>query len=76
MNGIRNVRCQYLFKGVLYVEIIKNVLVIIIVLIGVSLIGYGAYLAWRPLGFIVAGFLLTGFALTLDQPFKKGGETH
>ena len=51
----------------------KDILVIIFVLIGVLSIAYGAYLAWQPLGFIIGGLLLTGLAMTIDQPFQKGG---
>lgn len=54
-------------------DLTKNILVILFVLIGVALIAYGAYLAWQPLGFIIGGILLTGFAMTIDEPFKKGG---
>ena len=54
-------------------KLTKDILVILIVLIGVVSIAYGAYLAWQPLGFIVGGLLLTGFAMTIDEPFKKGG---
>ncbi|WP_353418125.1 hypothetical protein PYH72_13825 (plasmid) [Staphylococcus delphini] len=54
----------------------KNIVILLLVLVGVILIGYGAYLAWEPLGFILTGLLLTGFALSLDQPFKKGGGTN
>ena len=54
-------------------EIAKNIIILLLTLIGIILIGYGAYLAWKPLGFIVGGLLVTGFALTLDQPFKGGG---
>lgn len=52
---------------------LRNILIILLTLVGIALIGYGAYLAWEPLGFILTGLLITGFALTLDQPFKKGG---
>ncbi|WP_157947899.1 hypothetical protein [Staphylococcus devriesei] len=54
-------------------DITKNILIIILTLVGILLIGYGAYLAWQPLGYIIAGLLVTGFALSLDQPFKRGG---
>lgn len=54
-------------------KLTKDILVILFVLIGVVSIAYGAYLAWPPLGFIVGGILLTGFAMTIDEPFKKGG---
>ncbi|MDW4066483.1 hypothetical protein QI274_00955 [Staphylococcus saprophyticus] len=54
-------------------DLTKNILVILFVLIGVASIAYGAYLAWQPLGFIIGGVLLTGFAMTIDEPFKKGG---
>lgn len=54
-------------------DLTKNIIVILFVLIGVVLIAYGAYLAWQPLGFIIGGILLTGFAMTIDEPFKKGG---
>ena len=53
-------------------ELTKNIIVILFVLIGVVSIAYGAYLAWQPLGFIIGGLLLTGFAMTIDEPFKKG----
>ena len=54
-------------------KLTKDILVILIVLIGVVSIAYGAYLAWQPLGFIVGGLLLTGLAMTIDEPFQKGG---
>lgn len=54
-------------------DLTKNIIVILFVLIGVVSIAYGAYLAWQPLGFIIGGVLLTGFAMTIDEPFKKGG---
>ena len=54
-------------------KLTKDILVILFVLIGVLSIAYGAYLAWQPLGFIVGGLLLTGLAMTIDQPFQKGG---
>ena len=73
MNGTKNEHCQYLYKEVARMEIAKNIIILLLTLIGIILIGYGAYLAWKPLGFIIAGLLVTGFALTLDQPFKGGG---
>ncbi|MCD8892886.1 hypothetical protein K2V52_13025 [Staphylococcus nepalensis] len=54
-------------------KLTKDILVILFVLIGVLSIAYGTYLAWQPLGFIVGGLLLTGLAMTIDQPFQKGG---
>ncbi|HJG38265.1 MAG TPA: hypothetical protein K8V44_00485 [Staphylococcus saprophyticus] len=54
-------------------KLTKDILVILFVLIGVLSIAYGAYLAWQPLGFIIGGLLLTGLAMTIDQPFQKGG---
>ena len=54
-------------------DITKNILIIILTLVGILLIGYGAYLAWQPLGYIIAGLLVTAFDLSLDQPFKRGG---
>lgn len=54
-------------------KLTKDILVILFALIGVVSIAYGAYLAWEPLGFIVGGLLLTGLAMTIDEPFKKGG---
>lgn len=54
-------------------KLTKDILVILFVLIGVLSIAYGAYLAWEPLGFIIGGLLLTGLAMTIDQPFQKGG---
>ena len=74
MNGRRNRNeCQSSFKGGVCVDLTKNIIVILFVLIGVVSIAYGAYLAWQPLGFIIGGLLLTGFAMTIDEPFKKGG---
>lgn len=54
-------------------KLTKDILVILFALIGVVSIGYGAYLAWEPLGFIIGGLLVTSLALTIDQPFQKGG---
>ena len=54
-------------------KLTKDILVILFVLIGVVSIAYGAYLAWEPLGFIIGGLLLTGLAVTIDEPFRKGG---
>lgn len=54
-------------------ELAKNILVILLALLGVISIAYGAYLAWEPLGFIIGGLLVTSLALTIDQPFQKGG---
>ena len=54
-------------------DLTKNIIVILFVLIGVVSIAYGAYLAWQPLGFIIGGLLLTGFAMTIDEPLKHGG---
>lgn len=54
-------------------KLTKDVLVILFVIIGVVSIAYGAYLAWEPLGFIIGGLLLTGLAVTIDEPFRKGG---
>lgn len=53
-------------------ELAKNILVILLALLGVISIAYGAYLAWEPLGFIIGGLLVTSLALTIDQPFQKG----
>ena len=54
-------------------KLTKDILVILFVIIGVLSIAYGAYLAWEPLGFIIGGLLLTGLAVTIDEPFRKGG---
>ena len=54
-------------------KLTKDILVILFALIGVVLIAYGAYLAWEPLGFIIGGLMLTGLAITIDDPFQKGG---
>lgn len=54
-------------------KLTKDLLVILFVIIGVVSIAYGAYLAWEPLGFIIGGLLLTGLAVTIDEPFRKGG---
>ncbi|WP_436938621.1 hypothetical protein [Staphylococcus xylosus] len=54
-------------------ELAKNILVILLALLGVISIAYGAFLAWEPLGFIIGGLLVTSLALTIDQPFQKGG---
>lgn len=54
-------------------KLTKDILVILFVIIGVVSIAYGAYLAWEPLGFIIGGLLLTGLAVTIDEPFRKGG---
>lgn len=54
-------------------ELAKNILVILFALLGVISIAYGAFLAWEPLGFIIGGLLVTSLALTIDEPFKKGG---
>ena len=54
-------------------ELTKDILVILFVLIGIVLIAYGSYLAWEPLGFVTGGLLLTGLAITIDDPFQKGG---
>ena len=54
-------------------KLTKDILVILFALIGVVSIAYGAYLAWEPLGFIIGGLLLTGLAVTIDEPFRKGG---
>ncbi|ASN69523.1 hypothetical protein 10S13_59 [uncultured Caudovirales phage] len=56
-------------------ELIKNIVVMLLTLIGIVFISYGCYLAWEPLGFIICGLLFTGFALTIDQPFQRGGGT-
>ena len=45
--------CQYLYKEVARMEIAKNIIILLLTLIGIILIGYGAYLSWKPLGFIV-----------------------
>ncbi|PTI80608.1 hypothetical protein BU064_00135 [Staphylococcus succinus] len=55
-------------------KLTKDILVILIVLIGVVSIAYGAYLAWQPLGFIIGGFLIVSLAMLVDQPLRKGGE--
>lgn len=55
-------------------ELIKNILVIVLALLGVVLMSYGAYLAWQPLGFIIGGFLIVSLAMLVDQPLRKGGE--
>lgn len=55
-------------------KLTKDILVILFALIGVVSIAYGAYLAWEPLGFIIGGLMLTGLAITIDDPFQKGGE--
>ena len=55
-------------------ELAKNILVILLALLGVISIAYGAFLAWEPLGFIIGGLLVTSLALTIDEPFQKGGE--
>ena len=54
-------------------ELAKNILVILLALLGVISVAYGAFLAWEPLGFIIGGLLVTSLALTIDQPFQKGG---
>lgn len=54
-------------------ELAKNILVILLALLGVISIAYGAFLAWEPLGFIIGGLLVISLALTIDQPFQKGG---
>ncbi|MDT3959527.1 hypothetical protein [Staphylococcus kloosii] len=54
-------------------KLTKDILVILFVIIGVVSIAYGAYLAWEPIGFIIGGLLLTGLAVTIDEPFRKGG---
>lgn len=54
-------------------KLTKDILIILFVIIGVVSIAYGAYLAWEPLGFIIGGLLLTGLAVTIDEPFRKGG---
>ncbi|MFV5908628.1 hypothetical protein ACLIJY_00870 [Staphylococcus arlettae] len=54
-------------------KLTKDILVILFALIGVVSIAYGAYLAWEPLGFIIGGLMLTGLAITIDDPFQKGG---
>ncbi|MEX2956508.1 hypothetical protein AB4M78_08740 [Staphylococcus pasteuri] len=56
-------------------ELVKNIIVLLLTLVGIVLISYGFYLAWEPLGFIICGLLFTGFALTIDQPFQRGGGT-
>ncbi|MDH9162076.1 hypothetical protein [Staphylococcus succinus] len=55
-------------------ELIKNILVIVLALLGVVLMSYGAYLAWQPLGFIIGGLLIVSLAMLVDQPLRKGGE--
>ncbi len=55
-------------------ELIKNILVIVLALLGVVLMSYGAYLAWQPLGFIIGGLLFVSLAMLVDQPLRKGGE--
>jgi len=55
------------------VKLTKDILVILFVLIGIVSIAYGSYLAWEPLGFVVGGLLLAGLAMTIDEPFQKGG---
>lgn len=54
-------------------EVVKNIVVLLLTLIGIALISYGFSIAWEPLGYIVGGLLLTCFALTIDQPFQRGG---
>lgn len=54
-------------------ELAKNILVILLALLGVISIAHGAFLAWEPLGFIIGGLLVMSLALTIDQPFQKGG---
>lgn len=55
-------------------ELIKNILVIVLALLGVVLMSYGAYLAWQPLGFIIGGLLIVSLAMLVDQSLRKGGE--
>ncbi|MDN0187748.1 hypothetical protein [Staphylococcus aureus] len=54
-------------------QLTKDILIILLALLGVVSIAYGAYLAWEPLGFIIGGLMLTGLAITMDDPFQKGG---
>lgn len=38
-------------------EVVKNIVVLLLTLIGIALISYGFSIAWKPLGYIVGGLL-------------------
>lgn len=54
----------------------KDIMVIIAILVGIIGIGFGFYLAWEPLGYIMSGMLIIAFAYYADSPFtdQKGGD--
>jgi membrane protein implicated in regulation of membrane protease activity len=45
---------------------LRSTLAFGLLLLGVSLLAYGFYLAWPPLGFIACGAAVVAFALTRE----------